>query len=136
MGNHIGITYSMEDETNIIQGPWKPNKKNSEVKKKIEEDMSFIDELTEKVMVQFIHTMSENQIDIQSKDFSVEIGFINESVKSMLYREFGYPHPVTRMIQTVVSIVSDDNKGTKYTSFDTAKMLEILTMMTDELEDE
>ena len=126
----------MEDETNIIQGPWKPNKKNSEVKKKIEEDMSFIDELTEKVMVQFIHTMSENQIDIQSKDFSVEIGFINESVKSMLYREFGYPHPVTRMIQTVVSIVSDDNKGTKYTSFDTAKMLEILTMMTDELEDE
>ena len=126
----------MEDDTNVIQGPWKPNKKNSKVKKQTEEDMAFIEELTEKVMVQLIHTMSENQIDIQSKDFSVEIGFVNESVKSMLYREFGYPHPVTRMIQTVVSIVSDDNKGTKYTSFDTAKMLEILTMMTDELEDE
>ena len=126
----------MEDDTNVIQGPWKPSKKNSEVKKQTEEDMAFIEELTEKVMVQLIHTMSENQIDIQSKDFSVEIGFVNESVKSMLYREFGYPHPVTRMIQTVVSIITDKEKGVRYTNFDTQKMVEILTMMTDEWEDE
>tara|TARA_B100000508_G_C11334826_1_gene216177 strand:+ start:185 stop:565 length:381 start_codon:yes stop_codon:yes gene_type:complete len=126
----------MEDDTNVIQGPWKPNKKNSEVKKQTEEDMAFIEELTEKVMVQLIHTMSENQIDIQSKDFSIEIGFINESVKSMLYREFGYPHPVTRMIQTVVSIITDKEKGVRYTNFDTQKMVEILTMMTDEWDDE
>ena len=98
--------------------------------------MAFIEELTEKVMVQLIHTMSENQIDIQSKDFSIEIGFVNESVKSMLYREFGYPHPVTRMIQTVVSIITDKEKGVRYTNFDTQKMVEILTMMTDEWDDE
>ena len=122
----------MEDDTNVIQGPWKPNKKNYKVKKQTEEDMAFIEELTEKVMVQLIHTMSENQIDIQSKDFSIEIGFINESVKSMLYREFGYPHPVTRMIQTVVSIITDKEKGVRYTNFDTQKMVEILTMMKDE----
>ena len=126
----------MEDDTNVIQGPWKPNKKNSKVKKQTEEDLAFIEELSEKVMVQLIHTMSENQIDIQSKDFSIEIGFINESVKSMLYREFGYPHPVTRMIQTVVSIITDKEKGVRYTNFDTQKMVEILTMMTDEWDDE
>ena len=126
----------MEDDTNVIQGPWKTNKKNSKVKKQTEEDMAFIEELTEKVMVQLIHTMSENQIDIQSKDFSIEIGFINESVKSMLYREFGYPHPVTRMIQTVVSIITDKEKGVRYTNFDTQKMVEILTMMTAEWDDE
>ena len=120
----------MEDDTNVIQGPWKPNKKNSKVKKQTEEDMAFIEELTEKVMVQLLHTMSENQIDIQSKDFSIEIGFINESVKSMLYREFGYPHPVT------VSIITDKEKGVRYTNFDTQKMVEILTMMTDEWDDE
>ena len=64
------------------------------------------------------------------------VGFINESVKSMLYREFGYPHPVTRMIQTVVSIITDKEKGVRYTNFDTQKMVEILTMMTDEWDDE
>ena len=57
----------MNDETNVIQGPWKPNKKNSEAKKKVDEDMNFIEELTEKIMVQLIHTMNENQIDIKNK---------------------------------------------------------------------
>lgn len=126
----------MNDETNVIQGPWKPNKKNSEAKKKVDEDMNFIEELTERIMVQLIHTMNENQIDIKNKYFSQEIGFLNETVKSMLYREFGYPHPVTRMIQTVVSIVTDQEEGVKYTNFDTQKMIEVLTMMTDEWEDE
>lgn len=126
----------MNDETNVIQGPWKPNKKNSEAKKKVDEDMNFIEELTERIMVQLIHTMNENQIDIKNKHFSQEIGFLNETVKSMLYREFGYPHPVTRMIQTVVSIVTDQEEGVKYTNFDTQKMIEVLTMMTDEWEDE
>tara|TARA_A100001011_G_scaffold385690_1_gene460145 strand:+ start:592 stop:972 length:381 start_codon:yes stop_codon:yes gene_type:complete len=126
----------MKDGSNIIQGPWESSEKDTEVKKKIEDDMNFIEELTEKVMVQLIHTMSENQIDIKNKDFSREIGFLNESVKSMLYREFGYPHPVTRMIQAVVSIVTDDKKNVKYTSFETQKMIEILTMMTEDWEDE
>ena len=126
----------MEDDTNVIQGPWESSEKDTEVKKKIEDDMNFIEELTEKIMVQLIHTMSENQIDIKNKDFSREIGFLNESVKSMLYREFGYPHPVTRMIQTVVSIFTDKVKGVRYTNFDTQKMVEILTMMTDEWDDE
>ena len=126
----------MKDGSNIIQGPWESSEKDTEVKKKIEDDMNFIEELTEKIMVQLIHTMSENQIDIKNKDFSREIGFLNESVKSMLYREFGYPHPVTRMIQTVVSIITDKEKGVRYTNFDTQKMVEILTMMTDEWDDE
>ena len=126
----------MKDGSNIIQGPWESSEKDTEVKKKIEDDMNFIEELTEKIMVQLIHTMSENQIDIKNKNFSREIGFLNESVKSMLYREFGYPHPVTRMIQTVVSIITDKEKGVRYTNFDTQKMVEILTMMTDEWDDE
>ena len=126
----------MKDGSNIIQGPWESSEKDTEVKKKIEDDMNFIEELTEKIMVQLIHTMSENQIDIKNKNFSREIGFLNERVKSLLYREVGYPLPVTRMIQAVVSIVTDDKKNVKYTSFETQKMLEILTMMTDEWDDE
>ena len=125
--------------SNVIIGPWTPKEtlKGGKTRDQIiTEEMAIVDSLSEKVMVQLIHTMSENQIDIQSKDFSIEIGFINESVKSMLYREFGYPHPVTRMIQTVVSIITDKEKGVRYTNFDTQKMVEILTMMTDEWDDE
>ena len=40
------------------------------------------------------------------------------------------------MIQAVVSIVTEDKKNVKYTSFETQKMLEILTMMTEDWEDE
>lgn len=64
----------MKDGSNIIQGPWESSEKDTEVKKKIEDDMNFIEELTEKIMVQLIHTMSENQIDIKNKNFSREIG--------------------------------------------------------------
>ena len=38
--------------------------------------------------------------------------------------------------QAVVSIVTDDKKNVKYTSFETQKMIEILTMMTEDWEDE
>ena len=65
----------MKDGSNIIQGPWESSEKDTEVKKKIEDDMNFIEELTEKIMVQLIHTMSENQIDIKNKNLAERLVF-------------------------------------------------------------
>ena len=44
---------------NVIKGPWKDQGQHKEEQKKIAEDMSFIENMTETVMVQFIHTMNE-----------------------------------------------------------------------------
>ena len=75
---------------NIILGPWngsgkKPPKKTLSKTDKIQLDMLHIDELSESVMIQMIHTLAEKGVDIADKEFIRSIGFIDECVKSVLY---------------------------------------------------
>ena len=123
---------------NIIMGPWKDSGKNEgqrkEEQKKRREDRALIENITETAMVQFIHTMNENNINIKDDNFSREIGFINECIKSMLHRELGYPHPMTKFIQNIV-VVSEDEEKTRYSHFDTQRLLEILDNIIEDLDE-
>ena len=123
---------------NIIMGPWKDSGKNQsqrkEEQKKLQEDRSLIEKITETAMVQFIHTMNENKINIKDENFSLEIGFINECIKSMLSRELGYSHPMTRFIQTIV-VIGEDEERTKYSHFDTERLIEILDNIVENLDE-
>ena len=127
---------NMDD--NIIMGPWKDSGKNQrqrrEEQKKRREDRALIDNITETAMVQFIHTMNENNINIKDENFSLEIGFINECIKSMLSRELGYSHPMTRFIQTIV-VIGEDEEKTKYSHFDTERLIEILDNIVEDLDE-
>ena len=105
---------------NVIKGPWKDRKIDKEQQKKVTEDMSFVESVTE--------------TDIKDQNFSLEIGFINECIKSMLYRELGYPHPMTQFIQNIV-VVTEDEEKVRYSHFDTQRLLEILDTILDESED-
>ena len=125
---------TMTDDTNVIKGPWKDRGQSVEERKKISDDMSFIENLTETTMVQLIHTMNENDIDIKDDNLSREIGFINECIKSMLHRELGYPHPMTKFIQNIV-VVSEDEEKTRYSHFDTQRLLEILDNIIEDLDE-
>ena len=121
-------------DDNVIKGPWVDQGQRKEERKKLTEDRSFIETLTETVMVQLIHTMNENDVDIKDENFSLEIGFINECIKSMLSRELGYPHPMTRFIQSIVVIGEDDEK-TRFSHFDTQRLLEILDNIIEDLDE-
>ena len=134
MANFNKEFWDKQMNDNVIKGPWKDRKQNKEQQKKVTEDMSFVENITETVMVQLIHTMNENDIDIKDENFSLEIGFINECIKAMLHRELGYPHPMTRFIQSIVVISEDDNK-TRYSHFDTQRLIGILDNILDESED-
>ena len=127
---------NMDD--NIIMGPWKDSGKNQrqrrEEQKKRREDRALIENITETAMVQFIHTMNENNINIKDENFSLEIGFINECIKSMLSRELGYSHPMTRFIQTIV-VIGEDEEKTKYSHFDTERLIEILDNIVEDLDE-
>ena len=114
----------MKDGSNIIQGPWESSEKDTEVKKKIEDDMNFIEELTEKVMVQLIHTMSENQIDIGSKNFIRDVAFVTECIKCILFRELGYEHPLQNLIKKLFEIKVDNKQ--MFTKFRADILLKIL----------
>ena len=59
--------------------------------------MMFADDLTETLLVQMIHTMGENGINISDKEFVRDIGFVIEAVKSTVYRDMNLAHPMMRV---------------------------------------
>ena len=91
---------------NVIKGPWKSNrvKVPDHDMVALQQDIAFIEELSESVMVQMIFTLGENGVDISEKDFLQDIAFVIESLKSTLYREMGLPHPMSKIIRMISSV--------------------------------
>ena len=88
----------MENDTpinnnNVVKGPWSRAKVVSpQETDQITEDMVFIDEVAESIMIPTIHNLAENGVDIKHEDFICEIGFLNEIIKSIMYRNLNYQH--------------------------------------------
>ena len=108
-------------KNNVIVGPWDnsslaaPELSEEELKeremKKMSEDFKSIDILTESLVVQMIHTLKEQNFDISSTDFIRDVAFLNECIKSMLHREYGYEHPMTDLISKLFEV---QKKGDRY----------------------
>lgn len=127
----------MEDDStkglkdNIIKGPWKRVKTVSMAQtQKLSEDMMFCDEVAETVMIPMIHNLAENGLGIKSDEFVQEVGFLNEVIKSMMFRHLGYYHPMQTLIQTMMSTKVESVEDT-YATFDH----KLLKEMTDKLKE-
>ena len=112
----------MEDDNSkgvVVKGPWKSPKlkKVSVATKRLSEDMLFIEDVAESVMIPLIHSLSENGVDIQTDELVGEVGFLNEVVKSMLFRHLGYGHPMTRFIEHTMEIKTEESQDT-FAKFD------------------
>ena len=68
----------------------------------------FADDLTESLLVQMIHTMSENGVDISSKSFIKDISFVVESVKGAIYRDMELFHPMNGIMETLTEVTTDE----------------------------
>ena len=101
----------------------------------ITEEMAMVDALAENVMIQLIHTLKENDVDINSKAFIRDIGFINESLKSLLFRELGYDHPLSELVKHLILPVKSKNQSGIYTKFRADTVVEILDYL-EGIEDE
>jgi len=127
----------VEDDStkgNVIKGPWK-NLKRSGRKinvptdiEKATEDLYFVDELTEALLVQLIHTSSENGFNIKSEKFIKDIGFISECVKAALLRQMKYKHPVAFLMDKIMSMTrrQHQNIDKNYTQFDFKELSRLL----------
>jgi len=122
---------------NIIVGPWEnssldvPELSEEELKerevKQMSEDFKSIDVLTESLIVQMIHTLREKDFDIASTHFIRDVAFLNECVKSMLYREYGYEHPMTDLISKLFEVRKQGDKFlTKFAADKLAKVIKDL----------
>ena len=124
-------------ENNVVKGPWKSPKlkKVSIETKKLAEDMMFIEDVAESVMIPLIHALSENGVDIQKDELVAEVGFMNEVVKSMLFRHLGYGHPMTTLIGYTMNVMQEETRDT-YAKFDMDTLDKILEDVLKEEEDE
>ena len=100
---------------NVVKGPW-PVKNGREVKLPdkdviaMQQDMQFAEELTRSLMVQMIHTMSENGIDVGAKSFIRDMAMVISMVNGSIYRDMGMEHITQKFMEEYVDInINEDN---------------------------
>ena len=83
---------SMKKKNNVINFPKKyigkrkvklPNKDVI----RVNEDMGFADQLTEAIIVQMVHVLSDNDLKVSDTQFVKDLSFVIESIKSAVYRD-------------------------------------------------
>ena len=130
----------MEDDTpikpsNVIKGPWKRAKIISKTETdRVTEDMVFIDEIAEAIMIPTIHNLAENGVDIKDEEFLSEIGFLNELIKSIMYRVMGYQHPMSDLVSSVMKLETENPLQT-YSKFDHDLVTKVIDRMFEEEEE-
>ena len=125
---------------NIIQGPWPKSKRKVKVPDegiiKLQQNIQFAEELTQSLMVQMIHTMGENGIDVSEKFFIRDMALTIDLVKGSIFRDMKMSHPVHSFVERFVDLtIMDDDTIMTEVDFDTiSELVEILNEDDDEPE--
>ena len=149
------MTDKKDDKTNVVVGPWgnEPVENNGEwTKKKIDkaldknnthkimqEKLDRIEVITEKIMIQLIHTISEYGYDITDERFSLDIGFLSETVKGVLSRQEKLPHIIQGLLDNIMApspTQAEDGTDVFYSKFDAPLLAELVDMAEDIKDDD
>jgi len=120
----------------VIKGPW-PAKSGREVKLPdtdviaMQQDIQFAEELTQSLMVQMIHTMSENGIDVSAKTFIRDMAMVISMVNGSIYRDMGMAHITQKFMEEYVDI-HDDEGGSFETEVDFETIVELANLIEDD----
>jgi len=139
-----------DEKDNVVVGPWgdKPIENNGEwVKKKLDkaldknnthkimqDKLDRIEVITEKIMIQLIHTISEYNYDITDEKFSLDIGFLSETVKGVLSRQEKLPHIIQGLLDNIMApspTQAEDGTDVYYSKFDAPLLSELVDMAED-----
>ena len=108
-----------------MKGPWSA-KNVREVKLPDEDvlelhhDLQFAEELTQSLMVQMIHTMSENGIDVGEKEFIRDMAMVISMVNGSIYRDMEMEHITQKFMEEYVDInINEDNVFETEVDFET-----------------
>ena len=120
----------------MVKGPW-PVKSGREVKLPdediiaMQQNIQFAEELTQSLMVQMIHTMSENGIDVSAKTFIRDMAMVISLVNGSIYRDMGMAHITQKFMEEYVNIDEDDDG-----SFETEVNFETIVELANLIEDD
>tara|TARA_R100001377_G_scaffold77406_1_gene54663 strand:- start:448 stop:810 length:363 start_codon:yes stop_codon:yes gene_type:complete len=101
----------------------------------LQENMAFADHMTESLMVQMLHTMNENGIDINEDRMIAHIGFLIEVVRATIYGGLGMGHPMQVIMEQCVDVIIEDNNSARG-EIDHAKIDNLVQFIEDVTEDE
>ena len=93
----------------IIQGPWKESKRKVKLPDKdaieLQETVDFINDLTQTLMVQMIHTIKENEINVEVDSFVKNMSFIIEMVRATLLKEMSLNTNMIKIMDILFEII-------------------------------
>ena len=129
---------SDQENENVVQGPWPKTKRKvklpDETALELQERLVFAEELTQTLIVQMMHGMGENGIDISEKTFIRDIALLIEFTKGCIYRSMGLKHPTQKLFEELVEITIDpDNSVTTEVNQDLLK--EYIKLFVDNYDD-
>ena len=78
----------------------------SEEQKQHLKEEQFIEQLTEQLSMDILSVLQENVVDVKSDLFLKDLGVTIESIKSLLRRDFGKPHPMQPITDTLIRIIT------------------------------
>ncbi len=111
----------MKKKNNVINFPKKYTGKrkvklpNKDVIR-INEDMGFADQLTEAIIVQMVHVLSDNDIKVNDTQFVKDLSFVIESIKSAVYRDLNLKHEIQPLVDKFM-VQEKNEKGQTNTIF-------------------
>ena len=100
---------------NVIQGPWSKTKRKvkfpDESAIELQERLAFAEDLTQTVVVQMMHTLGENGVDISEKTFIRDMALLIEMTKGSIYRDMGLAHPIQKLFEQLVEVTVDPDNS-------------------------
>ena len=98
-------------EQNVIQGPWPKTRRKVKLPDEdaieLQEKLAWAEELTQTVIVQMMHTLGENGIDISEKAFVRDAALLIEMTKGSIYRSLDLKHPTQGLFENLVELTVD-----------------------------
>jgi len=83
-------------------------------------------------MVQMIHTMSENGIDVSAKTFIRDMAMVISMVNGSIYRDMGMEHITQKFMEEYVNINDDPDDGSYETEVDFETIVELANLIEDD----
>ena len=94
---------------------------------RVREDIEFVEELAESIVVNAITNFQENGIDVTSDTMKMYIPFLNEFIRAICYKDMGYKHILNDLLEKVITEKSvDNNLDISYHSVNIEKVKNLL----------
>ena len=106
---------SKQENGNVVQGPWPKTKRKvklpDETAIELQERLGFAEELTQSVIVQMMHTLGKNGVDITDNSFVRDMALVIEMTKGSIYRSLELNHITHGLFEALVEVEIDPDNS-------------------------